>query len=149
MIKALQSMSLGDLYSIVFAYESCLDGLNPSGGNSGESSINAASHYCLATVISVAVVVSEEILVVIAMINTTAEATILAEVMVKGVASTTAEIKVVPINLEVATSNAGAEVAPMTVDALILLDKSVARKVIMRFAAGNYSRKIIKFMSAL
>jgi metal-sulfur cluster biosynthetic enzyme len=81
----------------------------------------------LATVISVAVVVSEEILVVIAMINTTAEATILAEVMVKGVASTMAEIKVVPINLEVATSNAGAEVAPMTVDALILLDKSVAR----------------------
>jgi hypothetical protein len=45
MIKALQSMSLGDLYSNFFAYESCLDGLNPSGGNSGESSINAASHY--------------------------------------------------------------------------------------------------------
>jgi hypothetical protein len=43
MIKAQRSISLGDLYSQFLAYEARLETQNPSSGNFGESSVNAAS----------------------------------------------------------------------------------------------------------
>ncbi|KAK1620281.1 hypothetical protein QYE76_025798 [Lolium multiflorum] len=134
LIKAQQSVRLGDLYSQFLSYESCLEGQNPNSGTNGDLSVNAASRGNYGNRANNGEGVAME-------------ATLKEEAMV----ATLKEEAMVDIAKTTSISNniAKVEDVPFMIDKdRMLYARFAARVGIRRFAVGRDSTKTFKVLNA-